>query len=50
MTVLRTVFRGGFYWLVADVQQRDRVRRVWLHKQAKAGECFRPGQKMRSII
>jgi hypothetical protein len=47
MATLRTVPHGGFLWLVVDVQQADRVRRVWLHKQGKVGDCIRPGQKMK---
>lgn len=47
MTKLRTVVRGGFYWLVADVTQPDRTRRVWLHKQGRVGDCICPGQKMK---
>lgn len=47
MTKLRTVARGKFLWLVADVTQPDRIHRVWLHKQGRVGDCIRPGQKMK---
>lgn len=43
-TKLRTVTQGGFHWLVADT---DTGVRVPLHVQAKTGDCFRPGQRMK---
>lgn len=40
-TKLRTVLRDGWNWLVADANGK----RHWLHRQAKAGDLMRPGQR-----
>lgn len=41
MTKLKTMNRDGWHWLVAEVN--DRI--YWLHRQARIGHCFRPGQR-----
>ena len=42
MTKFVSVQRDGFWWLA--LSYGDKL--VYLYKQARVGDCFRPGQKL----
>jgi hypothetical protein len=44
MAHFETRNRRGFHWLCAVVNKKV----YWLHRQAKIGDCFRPGQRMKA--
>jgi hypothetical protein len=47
MAKFKSIERDGFRWLVYETAEGHRV---WLYRQCRVGDRYRPGQRMREPV